>query len=65
MSLAQTIKEQGSLSITAQEYMQLKNPKFEGQTRQDKDGFYKMYFSRTYSDGRIKYYHTTNNIMCI
>ncbi len=63
MSLTQRIKEQGSLGITSKEYMMLKNPQFEGQTVPDKDGFYRMYFSRTYADGRIKYYHTTQNII--
>jgi len=63
MTLTETIEKEGSISITSLEYMTLDNPVFEGQTCQDSNGFYTMYFSKTSKDGAIKYYDITQNIM--
>lgn len=43
--------------ITSDQYLALFSPEFEGQTRQDSDGNYKMYWK---SEGL--YYYTQNNI---
>lgn len=48
---------ESALGIDSSEYMLLTEPKFEGQTKADKDGWYKMYWSN-----KGKFYFTRQNI---
>jgi hypothetical protein len=53
------IEDKDATFITSDEYMDLDDPQFYGQTRVDNDGFYKMYW---YVKSENKYYYTLNKL---